>query len=205
MVSTTEEGGMITRATLAAFVLAGVLIAIPTKNAIAAGGPQVQGVWTCTFVRDGTIERPLMYTFNSDGTFNWSSATTVNSTAPGPLENSGFHSRGGARGEWTRVSNGVYNYKSVEFLYDANGNAAGSFAADGNLRLTSAGQLCSGRAECPGQTISFSLAKYVFDQNDPDADIVGVVYLLPPGSSANVLCNRLSEGTGFPSLPIPMP
>ena len=91
-------------------------------------------------------------------------------------------------------------------MYDANGNAAGSYSVDATIALTSAGQLCSGRAECPDQTTVVSLVKYVFDQNDPDGDIVGVNYLLPPGTSANTLCNRLSSGAGFPALPmIPTP
>jgi hypothetical protein len=191
---------------LGVFILAGVLLAIPAAQVMASAGPQVQGVWACTVVRAGTIERPIIYTFNSDGTFNYSSATTINSTTPGPVENSGFHSRGGGRGEWTRVRNNAFNYKAVEFMYDANGNAAGSFSVDATIGLTSAGQLCSGRAECPDQTTAISLVKYVFDQNNPDADIVGVNFLLPPGTPANTLCNRLSSGAGFPDLPtIPTP
>jgi hypothetical protein len=197
---------MADRARLGVIILAGLLlVGLSADQVMAAAGPQVQGVWTCTAIRAGTIERPIIYTFNSDGTFNYSSATTINSAVAGPVQNSGFHSRGGARGEWSRVSNKVYSYQSVEFLYDANGNAAGSFAVDSTLLLTSADQLCSGRAECPNQTTTTSLAKYVFDQNDPDADIVGVDYLLPPGTPVNVLCNRLSSGTGFPALPIPVP
>jgi len=95
-------------------------------------------------------------------------------------------------------------YKAIEFMYDANGNAAGSFTVDSTLLLTAAGQLCTGRAECPGQTTSISLAKYLFDQGDVDGDIVGTTYLLQPGTQANALCNRLSSGAGFPTLPIPV-
>ena len=188
---------------LGVFILGAALVAIPTGQVMAAAGPQVEGVWTCTVVRAGTIERPIIWTLNSDGTFNYSSATTINSTAAGPVQNSGFHSRGGGRGEWTRVKNNVFNYKAIEFMYDANGNAAGSFSVDSTFTLTSAGQLCTGRPECPGQTTTISLSKYTFDQNNPDEDIIGVTYLLPPGTPANTLCNRLSSGAGFPSLPIP--
>ena len=193
---------MFRKTSLVALVVTGILIAV-AGNAMAAGIP-VNGAWTCTVVRAGTIERPIIYTFNSDGTFNYSSATTINSAVGGPVQNSGFHSRGGGRGEWTKVSTNVFNYRSVEFLYDANGNAAGSFAVDSTLLLTSAGQLCSGRTECPNQTTVISLGKYLFDQNDVDGDIVGITYLLPPGTPANSLCNRLSSGGGFPTLPIPV-
>jgi len=132
---------MFGKTTLGVVILAGALVAIPTGQVMAAAGPQVQGVWTCTVLRSGTIERPIIYTFNSDGVFNYSSATTINSAVPGPVHNSGFHSRGGGRGEWTRVSNNVFHYKAVELLYDANGNAAGSFSVDSTFALTSAGQL----------------------------------------------------------------
>ena len=175
---------MFRKASLVALVVAGTLIAA-AGNAVAAGVP-VNGAWTCTVVRAGTIERPIIYTFGSDGTFNYSSATTINSTVAGPVQNSGFHSRGGGRGEWTKISTNVFNYN------------------DSTLLLTAAGQLCTGRAECPGQTTSISLAKYLFVQGDVDGDIVGTTYLLQPGTQANALCNRLSSGAGFPTLPIPV-
>jgi hypothetical protein len=188
--------------------IAGVLVAIAAGQVIAGSKktPVVDGVWTCTIVRAGTIQRPTIYTFNSDGTFNYSSGTTINSLAAGPVQNSGFHSRGGGRGAWTKVSTDVVNYTAVELLYDANGNAAGSFTVDADLAMISGGdQLCSGRAECPNQTTAVSLVKYQFDQNDPDANIVGLSYLLPPGTPVNTLCNSLSSGAGFPALPIPTP
>ena len=202
---------MFTKAGLAVLALAGILVAIPIESALAApggqvqGGAEVQGVWTCTVVRAGTIERPIIWTFGADGLFNYSSGTTINSIAAGPVQNSGFHSRGGGVGEWTKISKNVVNYKAVELLYDANGNAAGSFAVNSTQLLTAAGQLCSGRSECPDQNTTLSLVKYVFDQNDVDADIVGVNFLLPAGTPANSLCNRLSSGDGFPGLPIPTP
>jgi hypothetical protein len=197
---------MFGKTSLGVFILAGVLVATPAGRVMAGGsGPTVQGVWTCTVVRAGTIQRPIIYTFNSDGTFNYSSATTINSAVAGPVQNSGFHSRGGGRGVWTKVSTNVFNYTAVEFMYDANGNAAGNFTVDADLAVTSAGQLCSGRSECPNQTSSVSLVKYLFDQNDPDANIIGLMYLLPVGTPANTLCNTLSSGSGFPALPIPTP
>jgi hypothetical protein len=189
---------------LGVFILAGVLVATPAGQVMA--GEKVEGVWTCTAVSSGTIERPIIYTFNKDGIFNYSSTTTINSFGPGPLSNTGFHSRGGGRGQWAKVRDDVYNYTAVEFVYDANGNAAGSYSVDATLALTSAGQLCSGRPECPFQKTLVSLVKYVFEQNDPDGDIFGVSYLLGPGASANTLCNRLSNGASFPALPmIPTP
>jgi hypothetical protein len=193
---------MFRKASLVGLAMAGILIAV-AGNAMAACVP-VNGAWTCTVIRAGTIERPIIFTFNSDGTFNYSSATTINSIVPGPVQNSGFHSRGGGRGEWTKVSTNVFNYKAIEFLYDANDNAAGSFTVDATLLLTSAGQLCSGRSECPNQTTVISLGKYLFDQNNVDGDITGITYLLPPGTLVNSLCNRLSSGAGFPGLPIPV-
>jgi hypothetical protein len=196
---------MLNKASLGVIILAGVLLAIPVRSAMAGATVPVQGVWTCTVVRGGTVERPIMYTFNSDGTFNYSSATTINSIVPGPVQNSGFHSRGGARGQWLKTSNNVVNYKSIEFLYDANGNLAGSFAVDANLLITPAGQLCSGNTQCPTQTTALSLVRYEFNNNDVDADVVGVNYLLGPDAPANVLCNSLSSGQGFPALPVPMP
>src|SRR5215475_11160272 len=126
---------MLRKTIVVALVVAGSLIAV-SLTAMAAGVP-VNGAWTCTVVRAGTIERPIIYTFGSDGTFNYSSATTINSTVAGPVQNSGFHSRGGGRGEWTKISTNVFNYQSVEFLYDANGNLAGSFAVDADLLMTS--------------------------------------------------------------------
>jgi hypothetical protein len=204
--SNTEELPMFRKTWLGAFVLAGVLIAIPMEDAMAAATPTVQGVWTCVVVRAGTVQRPIMYTFNTDGTFNYSSGTTINSTIAGPVQNSGFHSRGGSRGQWTKTSTNVVNYKSVEFLYDANGNLAGSFAVDADLLLTPTGQLCSGRPECPNQITAVSLVKYAFGTADGvDGNITGVDYLLGPDAPANVLCNRLNSGAGFPLLPIPMP
>jgi len=133
---------MFAKTSLGVFILAGVLVAAPAGQVMAGGsGPTVQGVWTCTVVRAGTIQRPIIYTFNSDGTFNYSSATTINSAAAGPVQNSGFHSRGGGRGAWTKVSTNVFNYTAIELMYDANGNAAGNFSVDANLAMTSAGQL----------------------------------------------------------------
>ena len=188
-------------------ILALAFLATPMGSALGASLPPIQGVWTCTVVRAGTVQRPLMYTFNSDGTFNYSSATTINSTVAGPVQNSGFHGRGGARGQWTRTSGNVVNYQSIEFLYDANGNLAGSFAVNANLLLTASGQLCSGRTECPNQNTSLSLVKYDFadEPASVDGNITTVTYLLGPGAPANVLCNSLSSAGGFPSLPIPMP
>ena len=90
---------------LGVFILAGALVAIPAGQVTAAGNvPGVQGVWTCSVVRAGTIQRPIIYTFNSDGTFNYSSGTTINSVTAGPVQNTGFHSRGGGHGAWTKVS-----------------------------------------------------------------------------------------------------
>jgi hypothetical protein len=197
---------MLSKTTLGLFVLAGVLLVIPMENVMAAPAEKVEGVWACTAIRAGTIERPLLLTFNTDGTFSYSSGTTINSIIPGPVNNSGFHSRGGGVGQWTKIGKNVFNYKSVELTYDALGNLSGSFAVDSTQLLTSAGQLCSGRGECPNQNTSVTLVKYVFDQNVPDFDIVGTDVLLPAGSPANILCNRLSSGQGFPSLPlIPVP
>jgi len=197
---------MFSKTCLGAFVLAGILITIPMDDAMAAANLPIQGMWTCTVVRAGSVQRPIMYTFNSDGTFNYSSATTINSTIAGPVQNSGFHSRGGSRGQWTRTSSNVVKYQSVEFLYDANGNLAGSFAVDADLLITPAGQLCSGRSECSNQNTAVSLVQYIFGGPDGvDGNITGLNYLLGPDAPANVLCNSLSSGAGFPSLPIPLP
>ena len=198
---------MFSRTSLGVFILAGVLMAIPTESVMAGPTVPIVGVWTCTVVRAGTIERPIMYTFSADGTFNYSSATTINSTVAGPVQNSGFHSRGGSRGQWVKLSSTVVNYKSIEFLYDANGNLAGSFAVDANLLITATGQLCSGNTQCPSQTTAVSLVKYGFasEPADVDGDIQSVVYLLGPDAPANVLCNSLTSGEGFPGLPVPMP
>ena len=213
--SNMEERFMVKGTTLSVVILALTLIATPVGSALAGPLPTVQGVWTCTVVRAGTVQRPLMYTFNSDGTFNYSSATTINSTVAGPVQDSGFHSRGGARGQWTKAGTHVFNYQSIEFLYDANGNLAGSFAVNANLLMTAAGQLCSGRtvvdaagaAVCPNQTTSVTLVKYHF-VDEPvsfDGNINSVDYLLGPNAPANVLCNSLNSGDGFPALPVPMP
>src|SRR5215470_14164716 len=195
--------GMFSRAGLGVLLIAGILVAFPINDAMAGSTVPIQGVWTCDVVRAGTVQRPLMYTFSTDGTFNYSSATTINSTVAGPVQNSGFHSRGGSRGQWTRTASNAVNYQSVEFLYDANGNLAGSFAVDADLLITPSGQLCSGRSECPGQISAVSLVQYVFGGPDGvDGNITGLNYLLGPDAPANVLCNSLSSGAGFPSLPI---
>src|SRR5262245_13257792 len=198
---------MFSKTGLMAFILAGVFIEIPIKNVKAMTNANVEGAWTCTGVRAGTVEEPIMYPFNHDGTFNYSSATTINSTVAGPVHDSGFHSRGGSRGEWKRVSNDVFNYKSVEWLYDGNGNLAGSFSVNSDLLLTSNGQLCSGRVtECPNQNTSATLAKYVFEPGNVDGDVTDVIYLLGPNAPVNVVCNRMSSGDGFPGLPlVPVP
>jgi len=210
-----EEGLMFNKRSLGAVILVLTLVATPMGSALAGSLPPVQGVWTCTVFRAGSVPRPLMYTFNSDGTFNYSSATTINSTVAGPVQNSGFHSRGGARGQWTKLNTSLFNYESVEFLYDANGNLAGSFSVNANLLMTAGGQLCSGRQNpdaagsviCPNQATSVSLVKYNFE--DPPANdgkiLPDVTYLLGPNAPANVLCNSLSSGLGFPGLPVPMP
>src|SRR5262245_20594172 len=152
---------MLRKACLGVLVLAGALTAIPMEEAM--GGPNtnlpLQTVYTCTIIRAGTVQRPIIYTFNTDGTFNYSSATTINSLVAGPVHDSGFHGRGGGRGQWTRTSINTINYKSVEFLYDGNSSLAGSFAVDANLLITPTGQLCGGRAAgdslgtatCPNQ------------------------------------------------------
>src|SRR5215471_14237526 len=201
--SSMEERLMFIKTGLPTVILALALLATPMGSALAGSLPTVQGVWTCSVVRAGSVPRPLMYTFNSDRTFNYSSATTINSTVAGPVQNSGFHSRGGARGQWTKLNTSLFNYESVEFLYDANGNLAGSFSVNANLLMTAGGQLCSGRQNpdaagsviCPNQATSVSLVKYNFE--DPpanDGKIVDATYLLGPNAPANVLCNSLSSG-----------
>jgi hypothetical protein len=53
---------MFGKASLGVFILAGVLVATPPGQVMAGGsGPTVQGVWTCTVVRAGTIQRPIIY------------------------------------------------------------------------------------------------------------------------------------------------
>src|SRR5262245_60545125 len=94
--STMEEQWMFNKTILPTVILALALLATPMGSALGASLPPIQGVWTCSVVRGGTVLRPLMYTFNSDGTFNYTSATTINSTVAGPVQDSGFHSRSGA-------------------------------------------------------------------------------------------------------------
>src|SRR5215510_8790315 len=106
--------GMFSKASLGVLLIAGMLVAVPIDDAMAGSTVPIQGVWTCAVLRAGTVLRPLMYTFSSDGTFNYSSATTINSTVAGPVQDSGFHSRGGARGQWTKINTSLYNYESVE-------------------------------------------------------------------------------------------
>ena len=120
---------------LGTVIFALILIATSAGSVLAGTLPPIQGVWTCTVLRAGTVQRPLMYTFNSDGNFNYSSATTINSTVAGPVQDSGFHSRGGSRGQWTKVGTNVFNYQSVEFLYDANGNLIYTIDGLGNALL----------------------------------------------------------------------
>ena len=78
---------MFRKTSIGVFILAGLLVAFPVGQVTAAGNvPGVQGVWTCSVVRAGTIQRPIIYTFNSDGTFNYSSGTTINSVTAGPVQ-----------------------------------------------------------------------------------------------------------------------
>ena len=97
---------MFKKARLGVLVLAGALTAIPMEEAMGGRNANLplQTVYTCSIIRAGTVQRPIIYTFNTDGTFNYSSATTINSLVPGPVHDSGFQSRGGGRGQWTRTS-----------------------------------------------------------------------------------------------------
>src|SRR5262249_58601865 len=95
--SSMEERLMFIKTGLPTVILALALLATPMGSALGGSLPPIQGVWTCTVFRGGTVPRPLMYTFNSDGTFNYSSATTITSTVAGPVQNSGLHSTGESR------------------------------------------------------------------------------------------------------------
>jgi hypothetical protein len=188
--------------------LLGVGAALVPRNAKAdaATDPSgsVVGVWLCSVIRNGTLARPLIYTFHGDGTFNYSSGTTINNTTNprSPTYNSGLFSRGGGRGEWTHGDGHTFNATFVEILSDARGNLGGVFNIEASFSLTANGQLCSGTSECPDQKSYVSLVRYEFGSPSPDGPIIGQTTLLPTGTQANSICNRVSSGLGFPA-PIP--
>jgi hypothetical protein len=195
-----------------AFILMG-MITIPASGSHAAPGPQIVGTWLCSAVRAATILRPIIYTFHADGTFNYSSGTTVNnSTDPlNPLFDSGIHSRGEAWGNWQKTAPNVFSAQNVEILRDVNGSAWGVFNVSENFLLTSSGQLCSGintpnpdvwgsDVTCPNQSLTFDLIKFIFDQDNVDKKITDSDSIL--SGNANALCNRLGSGEGFPGVPV---
>jgi hypothetical protein len=187
------------------FAFLGVCLTIVPAAARADDSGRIVGVWLCSVVRAGTVARPIIWTFNNDGTFNFVSGTTVNNTTnpASPTYNSGIFSRpGGGRGEWTHVQGHVFNAKYVELLSNDHGNLAGYFNVDSTVVINDDGQLCTSRAECPDQQTLVSLVKYDFAGGNPDGPIIGQHTLLPTGSPANAICNRISSGLGFPA---PMP
>jgi len=178
---------------LSLLLLPAILIAFSSGNTEAAAAPQITGVWSCQATRPGSpIARPLIFVFHSDGTFSYSSQTTVNG---GPLALP-FTSRAGSNGEWKKIGPSDYAYHSIENMY-INGNAGGFFYVDATVHLNArSGQLCSGRPECPRAETRIRLTQFTFA---PDGSIVGETDRLPAGSEAVTLCERLS--TVFPSLP----
>jgi hypothetical protein len=174
-------------------ILVAVSIALPVHRAEAAAGPQITGVWSCEATRPGSaIPRPLTWVFHSDGTFVYSSQTTVNG---GPLALP-FTSRGGANGEWKKVGANDYAYRSIENMY-INGNAGGFFYVDATVHLDpKTGQLCSGSPECPTTKTDIRLTRFTFAS---DGSITGETDLLPAGAQAVTMCERLSAV--FPALP----
>jgi len=197
---------------LPALIFAGML-SIPVK-AHSAPGPQVVGTWLCSVVRAGTVLRPIIYTFHADGTFNYSSGTTVNNSSDpnSPIFDSGIHSRGEAWGIWEKTGPSQFSANTVEILRDANGNAWGVFNVANDFLLTPSGQLCSGvptsnpavwgsDVSCPNQMTSFSLEKMIFDQGVVDNKITDSETKL--SGKANSVCNRVGSGAGFPGIPIP--
>jgi hypothetical protein len=174
-------------------MLAAVLITTPSVRAEAAAGPQITGVWSCQATRPGSaIPRPIIWVFHSDGTFVYSSQTTVSG---GPLALP-FTSRGGANGEWKKIGANDYAYHSIENMY-IDGNAGGFFYVDATVRLDPrTGRLCSGRPECPSASTDIRLTKFTFAA---DGSISGETDLLPAGSQAVTICDRLD--VVFPGLP----
>jgi hypothetical protein len=173
----------------------------------------VVGVWLCSVVRSGTLARPIIYSIGGDGIFGFVSGTTINNSTDSnsAVNNSGILSRpGGGRGEWTFVpgtGNTVISSQYVELLSNDRGNVGGYFNVDSTYQLLPNGQLCSGRSECPNAKTYVSLVKFEFPTNavgntNPDGPITGQHALLPTGSQANSICNRISSGLGFPA-PLP--
>lgn len=179
--------------TLVALLLPAIFVAFPARDSEAAAAPQITGVWSCEVSRPGsTAARPLTYVFHPDGTFAYSSQTTING---GPLSLP-FTSRGGANGLWQKVGPSDYAYQSIENMY-INGNAGGYFYVDATLHLdTKLQQLCSGRTECPLAQTKIRLTQFTFAA---DGHITGEVDLLPANSVAQSICSPL--GSVFTGLP----
>lgn len=178
---------------LVSLMLSAIVIAYSAGTSEAAAAPQITGVWSCQATRPGNpVARPLTYVFHSDGTFTYSSQTTVNG---GPLALP-FTGRAGGYGEWKKIGPSDYSYRARENLY-INGNAGGFFYVDSTQHLDPrTGQLCSGRPECPRAETSIRLTQFTFA---PDGSIAGETDLLPAGSEAATICDRLR--TVFPGLP----
>jgi hypothetical protein len=178
---------------LITLVLSAIVSAFASGGAEGAQSLQINGVWSCQVTRPGsTVLRPLTFVFHSDGTFSYSSQTTING---GPLSLP-FTGRGGANGQWQKVGTSDYAYQSIENMY-INGNAGGLFYVDAVLHLdTKTGQLCSGRPECPLVQTKIQLTQFTFA---PDGSITGEDPLLPAGSLALVTCAPQSAlFTGLP-------
>ena len=176
---------------LITLILPAIFIA-PLSPNVEAAPPAITGVWSCQTNRPGAIaSRPVTFVFHSDGTFAYSSQSTVNG---GPLALP-FTSRGGGHGEWQKTGTNEYAYRARENMY-INGNAGGFFYVDSTLRLDrAADQLCSGKAECFDTQTRIRLTQFTFD---PNATITGEIDLIPAESLAETVCNRLS--TAFPGL-----
>jgi hypothetical protein len=124
-----------------------VFAALPSGSATAADSA-IMGVWSCPHTRPGsTVTRPLTFVFHHDGTFAFSSQTTVNG---GPLDLP-FNGRGGGLGVWKKTGKSTYSYLVREDLY-IDGNAGGFFYADATLQLDrKLGELAAGRRSVPAR------------------------------------------------------
>jgi hypothetical protein len=161
----------------------------------------VVGTWLCSAIRAGSTLRPILFMFRGDGTMDYFSGTTINTTtnSASPVYESGFNSRGGGHGMWTVMNAGtsVYSFHAVEILHNDLGNGQGLFNVEQVLQLTADDQLCTGRADKCSVASTISLARFKF-ATDADSVIVGQDTLLPANTPANLLCNRLAVGA-FPS------
>ena len=121
----------LTRTLLPSLTILALLALLGASPAL-AGGPQLAGAWEAVASFDGGGAAPFLATFDKDGTWTSSGASSSASTAHGAWEKSGPRS---------------YSTKSVIFFYDANGNLSLRGESRSEIEVSQDGNSYSGTFE----------------------------------------------------------